>query len=179
MERQIKAIETKYKGYRFRSRLEARWAVFMDSLQQEWIYEPEGYHLNSGMYLPDFYLPDNDMWIEIKPYSPDNNDRRKIEELCIKTYKIGAFCIGMPHSLQVEAYIGYIKRSGDNWVGWRKVEWCRCDYSHGMRLHLSNDRIWCTTDRQQVRCITHASRSILEEHYNSAKSARFEHGETP
>ena len=26
----IKAIETYYKGYRFRSRLEARWAVFFD-----------------------------------------------------------------------------------------------------------------------------------------------------
>ncbi len=29
---EIKAIETRYKGYRFRSRLEARWAVFFDAL---------------------------------------------------------------------------------------------------------------------------------------------------
>lgn len=28
----MKAIETRYKGYRFRSRLEARWAVFFDAL---------------------------------------------------------------------------------------------------------------------------------------------------
>lgn len=28
MAENIKAIETEYKGYRFRSRLEARWAVF-------------------------------------------------------------------------------------------------------------------------------------------------------
>jgi hypothetical protein len=28
---QIRAIETRYKGYRFRSRLEARWAVVLDS----------------------------------------------------------------------------------------------------------------------------------------------------
>ena len=28
----IKAIETVYNGYRFRSRLEARWAVFFDAL---------------------------------------------------------------------------------------------------------------------------------------------------
>ena len=28
---EIKAIETYYKGYRFRSRLEARWAVFFDA----------------------------------------------------------------------------------------------------------------------------------------------------
>jgi hypothetical protein len=31
---EIKAIETSYKGYRFRSRLEARWAVFFDALDQ-------------------------------------------------------------------------------------------------------------------------------------------------
>lgn len=28
----VKAIDTVYKGYRFRSRLEARWAVFFDAL---------------------------------------------------------------------------------------------------------------------------------------------------
>lgn len=28
----IKPIETHYNGYRFRSRLEARWAVFFDAL---------------------------------------------------------------------------------------------------------------------------------------------------
>lgn len=38
-------IETRYKGYRFRSRLEARWAVFFDVLGVRWEYEPEGYDL--------------------------------------------------------------------------------------------------------------------------------------
>ena len=32
----IKAIETSYKGYLFRSRLEARWAVFFDALGLVW-----------------------------------------------------------------------------------------------------------------------------------------------
>ena len=41
----IKAIETQYKGYRFRSRLEARWAVFFDALQVRWDYELEGFDL--------------------------------------------------------------------------------------------------------------------------------------
>ena len=40
---QIKAIETTYKGYRFRSRLEARWAVFFETLGIRWKYENEGY----------------------------------------------------------------------------------------------------------------------------------------
>ena len=38
----ITPIETIYKGYRFRSRLEARWAVFMDYCGADWEYEPEG-----------------------------------------------------------------------------------------------------------------------------------------
>lgn len=51
----IKPIETFYNGYRFRSRLEARWAVFFDSLGVDYEYEPEGFVLPSGkMYLPDF-----------------------------------------------------------------------------------------------------------------------------
>ena len=55
----IKAIETQYKGYRFRSRLEARWAVVFDALDLEWVYEPEGYDLGGGVkYLPDFSLSD-------------------------------------------------------------------------------------------------------------------------
>ena len=54
----IKPIETVYNGYRFRSRSEARWAVFFDTLGIEYIYEPEGFTFPDGTnYLPDFYLP--------------------------------------------------------------------------------------------------------------------------
>lgn len=63
----IKPIETYYKGYRFRSRLEARWAVFFDALGLRWEYEPEGFVLPSGRYyLPDFKLHGIG-WFEIKP----------------------------------------------------------------------------------------------------------------
>lgn len=77
----IKPIETVYNGYRFRSRLEARWAVFFDTLNISYQYEPEGFDLGDGVkYLPDFYLPEFDMYVEIKPfdksivkYSGDDN----------------------------------------------------------------------------------------------------------
>ena len=53
----IKPIETVYNGYRFRSRLEARWAVFFDALKVNYEYEPEGFELPSGnYYLPDFRI---------------------------------------------------------------------------------------------------------------------------
>lgn len=64
----MKAIETKYNKHLFRSRLEARWAVYFDSLGIKWIYEPEGYELPGGeRYLPDFYLPEHQVYVEVKP----------------------------------------------------------------------------------------------------------------
>ena len=74
----LKAIETEYRGYRFRSRLEARWAVFFDACGVKWEYEPEGFILPNGQqYLPDFLLHDvtfnhagytegKDLYVEVK-----------------------------------------------------------------------------------------------------------------
>lgn len=82
----IKPIETIYKGYRFRSRLEARWAVFFDALKMKWEYEPEGFDLGeAGWYLPDFHLTgvdENgdkiDAWCEVKPEYPDEQALQKL-----------------------------------------------------------------------------------------------------
>jgi hypothetical protein len=75
----IRPIETVYQGYRFRSRLEARWGVYLTTLGLEWQYEPEGYVLtnpyhnasipwpNPVTYLPDFWLPQVNMFAEVKP----------------------------------------------------------------------------------------------------------------
>jgi hypothetical protein len=52
----IQAIETHYQGYRFRSRLEARWAVFFNHRGIPWRYEAQGYALQAGNYLPDFEI---------------------------------------------------------------------------------------------------------------------------
>ena len=84
----IKAIETEYKGYRFRSRLEARWAVFFDACGVRWEYEPEGFDLGGGMYyLPDFLLHDvdgrvgGDLYVEVKG-SMTQADKEKIYRFC-------------------------------------------------------------------------------------------------
>ncbi len=73
----IEPKETRYKNCRFRSRLEARWAVFFDALGIQWEYEKEGYDLPCGAYLPDFWLPQINTWVEVKPayYSPEDGTR--------------------------------------------------------------------------------------------------------
>lgn len=78
----LKAIETEYKGYRMRSRLEARWAVFFDTLGIKWEYEKEGYVLPGGTwYLPDFWLPEFKSFVEIKPEEPSLEEAKKCCEL--------------------------------------------------------------------------------------------------
>lgn len=63
---EIKPIQTKYNGYKFRSRLEARWAVFFDNAGIEYRYEVEGFKHKRDCYLPDFYLPKSKTWVEVK-----------------------------------------------------------------------------------------------------------------
>lgn len=82
----FRAITTRYKGYKFRSRLEARWAVFFDHLGIRWDYEPEGFELGNGLrYLPDFWLPDLKTWVEIKPGASDHAAREKASRLVSHT----------------------------------------------------------------------------------------------
>ena len=70
MNEQLRPIETNYRGYRFRSRLEARWAVFMDAAAIPWEYEAQGFNLGGVYYLPDFWLPRDQIFLEIKPCKP-------------------------------------------------------------------------------------------------------------
>lgn len=103
----MKAIETRYKGYRFRSRLEARWAVFFDALDVKWEYEPEGFELGfNDRYLPDFRLAlcndeqgnPRQEFIEIKPATPRPEEIRRIEKICCAHKCLGLLLYGSPGS---------------------------------------------------------------------------------
>lgn len=80
----MKAIETQYKGCRFRSRLEARWAVFFDHLGIKWDYELEGFQFPDGSrYLPDFrlHMGSAGMWFEVKGRPPIESELHKAKLL--------------------------------------------------------------------------------------------------
>lgn len=67
MTKQIKSISTIYNGVSFRSKLEAKWAEFFDSIGMNWISEVEGYRFSDGTkYLPDFWLQDCRTYFEVK-----------------------------------------------------------------------------------------------------------------
>ena len=93
----INSIDTIYKDFKFRSRLEARWAVFFDALGLLWEYEKEGYEIDGLRYLPDFWLPELECWIEIKGDTPGYVERIKAVKLCLRSRKDVHIFVGAPY----------------------------------------------------------------------------------
>jgi len=74
----IKAIQTRYDNYHFRSRQEARWSVWFNAVNLPYRYEHEGFDLGNGVYyLPDFWLPTLKLWVEVKGTAPTNGEIEK------------------------------------------------------------------------------------------------------
>lgn len=90
----LQAIQTRFDGHLFRSRLEARWAVFFKMLGIPYEYEREGYDLDGLYYLPDFWLPEQQYWVEIKPIEPTPEEQQKLERLVQASGHNGYFCFG-------------------------------------------------------------------------------------
>lgn len=80
-------IQTKFDGYHFRSRLEARHAVFFKTLGIPYEYEKEGFSLEGTPYLPDFWLPQQDCFVEIKGEKPTDEEIRKARLLALYAQK--------------------------------------------------------------------------------------------
>lgn len=74
---QPKAIPTVYKGVQFKSRLEADVAFFLDGIGCKWEYEPVSFLLDNGVhYWPDFWLPEQRVWIEVRGYSTPKGEKQ-------------------------------------------------------------------------------------------------------
>lgn len=121
----LKAIQTFYCGYYFRSRLEARWATFFDYLLIPWEYEKEGYDLGDGLwYLPDFWLPQQNCWIEIKGDSPTAEEELKCRLLAQQSGKEVLLFAG-PIRIQEDTPENYYFAQVDGGMDWNYL-WCEC-----------------------------------------------------
>jgi len=134
-------IETYYRGHRFRSRIEARWAVFYDALDIEFQYEPEGFALPSGWYLPDFFIPHIKSWIEIKREKPDDKEHLgdRLGELAEATGQQVFVFVGdiYQHYHEALTFEGdgasvYIPGGWDNFRFW-----CECPKCHALGIQYS------------------------------------------
>ncbi len=160
----VRPIETSYNGYRLRSRLEARWAVYFDAVGIKWMYEHEGFYLPDwSMYLPDFYLPELDCYAEVKPklFSREEFSR------CMHLPRPCILLDGVPDNRGYFAVGSSLDAGYQDYLSANDYQFVLLQVSHDKK------RLWF----------------LLGEHpedyflYNwpieAARSARFEHGENP
>jgi hypothetical protein len=170
----IRVIETSYHGYLFRSRLEARWAVFFDVLGIKWVYENEGFDFGGGLrYLPDFWLSTVKMWAEVKPEDFTEEEDQLAKLLAERTGFPCLKLIGVPDDMPYNAW--EFDPHGDSFMGIEPgpyiMDYCLTNYKgypkrEGRFYNTPgglSDSHWKDT----------AEASAL------ARAARFEHGETP
>lgn len=192
----LKAINTEYKGYRFRSRLEARWAVFFDACGVEWEYEPEGYDLGDGIYyLPDFLLHDvagragGDLYVEVKGNMSDA-DAEKINRFIsigaaeAKDYgkiQTAILVVGkIPEGNNIDDIISFIcteaykNRKEPYYYNFYGID---LDYFAAHPGINRDGKFELFGDDSNYLC--DMDESATEAAYRKARQARFEHGETP
>ena len=181
----IQAIQTLYKGFRFRSRLEARWAVFLDELKADWTYEPEGFDLEGTWYLPDFLVKDWNVWIEVKGSVPTDDEKEKCQLLAAASGKRVLLLIGEPWTESDSSSYGITLFTGDDsdWdetEGWEFGEGRRC----ADEIWLVSDAYGATTlksvphERDDGNPLSGSYAAAIVAALTTARGARFEHGES-
>lgn len=175
----INAIDTYYKGYKFRSRLEARWAVAFDAVGIKWEYEPEGFESDGVRYLPDFRLTNvrhrswsdqfAPVWVEVKGVMTEE-DLLKIRKFTGYTEEYGA---PMENPLLV---IG--NPPDGKWIDW-EIKWPEWNFvfmdgdEYPAYFTMHKDQIWIAgPDHDEFD-----GGRLMTEMINAAKQARFEHGQ--
>jgi hypothetical protein len=94
----IKSLPTEYRGITYRSRTEARWAVFFTENEIPFNYEFEGFDLGGVWYLPDFWLPAAKSWFEVKPADPTPVEVKKAKLLAAGSGRLVFVAPGNPHA---------------------------------------------------------------------------------
>jgi hypothetical protein len=184
---EIKAIETWYRGIRFRSRLEARWAVLFDALGIHWEYEEQGYVVDGRPYLPDFRLTKWGTWVEVKGHVAALD-----HELMLAAAKdLPAASDGRPTLLLLSS----IPQPGKADIAWIGLQ--ACDDPDGERIVIdshwrlgpgaleyadtsSATAVSCGDDHLWLEPVWSNEKALpsTKAAYLAARSARFEHGQS-
>ncbi len=192
----IKAIPTKYKGYKFRSRLEARWAVFLDTLGVEYRYEDEGFQLEmpdfdkpgadgipgvkTVWYLPDFWIPSWGVFLEVKPdREPNDGETERAWTLAMESEKPVLVVCGQPWPGEYNILLF----DDEGMPSDRPAEFIECarsdalwvrakDHDDDWALRLEADRM--STDGRIRFAFVPGIVGRLYKAYQAARSARFD-----
>lgn len=183
----ITAIETRFAGCLFRSRIEARWAVWFNALGITWEYEKEGYHLSTDdYYLPDFWLPQFDAWFEVKGQPMNEDEQRKARYLASEHKPV----ITAAGAIGSEIITVFAQDSSDSGGGWYQGEgfWVHAGNLPAIALfepRMMRDQVICDNEWQPIPwvvCVNdlhpeQMQHPVIRGAYAQASSARFEHGQ--
>jgi hypothetical protein len=182
MSSDIRAIETEYNGYRFRSRLEARWAIFFRAINLDYEYELEGFQMDDIRYLPDFYIPSIDRWLEIKGQPLSIPEIKKCEEFCYRKGKDDikfSILIGAPQPVMYQD-----EGTGQHLLGVMEYTW---EWTTS-KLYPENTRILAQGIVREeyysrfipaIWKVQNVTDEQLMDAAKKAREARFEFGEKP
>lgn len=194
----MQAIETYYAGCWFRSRIEARWAVFFNNLGLAWEYEQQGFFVGAGRdtrYLPDFRLPWLGLFLEVKPSPADIVDPEGVKlweyfaGMVATEWDSGRtamLCGPIPDPDSVDEYgppRSYYRYEQpvvmlEDW----HAAWCACPTGEhfDIQYQARGGRILCGCPRiQDDRQYLTGNHPRILAAYRAARSARFEHGQRP
>lgn len=87
-----------HKGYKLRSYTELMWARLMDAIDVFYLYEPDLIQVEGCKYLPDFYLPAADIYLEVKGTYPTPEEKAKAEQAHKATGRPVVFLVSRPES---------------------------------------------------------------------------------
>ena len=194
----IKPIETIYEGYRFRSRLEARWAVFFNAMGIKYQYELEGFQLDKDtFYLPDFVIEDNthpfedanhgDVYIEVKGSMPDTYElykARTLSEQLGPTIPVNVLYGDIGIDVKMYSYF------------WVYCDCPNCHHIHPIGRGEQTPHRWhpdrllpdvfrlvdfaeSQAEKDAIKKTYHHYCQLLETAFLKARQARFDHGEKP
>lgn len=176
-----KSIDTHYNGYKFRSRTEARWAIFFDELHIAYDYEPQGFDLSGTRYLPDFHLTNglvlhqfqptqlDQIWVEIKPHPElSDEERKKMAEFVKQTDHHILLIAGQP---DVNATLRFIDHHPE--TGWFTTDVRWLEMPDGQIGLVPVEKLNNSELLGQI--LTPRLRQALDK----ARQSRFEFGQTP
>jgi hypothetical protein len=174
----VRPIETQYKGFRFRSRLEARWAVFFDAAGIEWQYEVEGYNINGHPYLPDFWLPQFETFVEIKPNTEACKPAEPIiASLAKATGHRGIIIAGSPNVIEPPKIFTFTNPFAyKHEAAWQQCPFCE-RVSIGNVYERDLDGCDCAPGTRFIHYPSKRPMPRIDHAMHEAQRARFEHGE--
>ena len=197
----VTAIQTSYNGYHFRSRLEARWACLFDQAGIIYDYEPQGLMVTKRLelddhptrpYLPDFWFPELGMWGEVKGDLTPAEEWQVYNDAASLSSNDGGGChdaggndlvlLGpIPHPIKADRLpmrLHFHKGTlyGQSWNPYFSEPCYTADAIEVANDSGAHTRSWPITHSAGYDWV---HRFNLAAAADSARRARFEHGETP